>query len=121
MNTALTSLGYATGTLNDKLFAWAGDFGGTGNNLNDRLGEALIASTGSVGGKALVDTWMEALSVLGYDQPNLNDRLNAFWADGGNLINFIADLTTSIVPTIGSLVSFSRAGTGEATVTDFEV
>lgn len=79
--TALVNQGYS-GTVNDMLFAWLGDNGGSGT-LSDRwLG--MVRSQLSASDGQFNDLWYELLGNLGY-AGTLQDRELAFWAAGGNL------------------------------------
>lgn len=77
---SLNSQGYS-GSLNDMVYKWLGDNGGTGVHIDDRWYTFLIAQ-GAVGTgvSALMYYW---LGSLGYTGASLNDRWYSFWLDGG--------------------------------------
>lgn len=74
---ALIVLGY-TGAVNDMLYVYWLDQGGTGNTLNDRWFSALGALGRTEG--TLTDRWFEYLGSLGYTG-SINDREFRYWCD----------------------------------------
>lgn len=74
---ALRALGY-TGSVNDMLYVYWLDQGGTGNQLNDRWFSALGALGQTEG--SLNDRWYAYLGSLGYEG-QINDRETQYWCD----------------------------------------
>ena len=74
---ALRALGYE-GAVNDMLYVYWLDQGGTGGSLNDRWYSALAALGRTEG--SLSDRWFEYLGSLGYEG-RINDREFQYWCD----------------------------------------
>ena len=77
---ALRALGLE-GSVNDMLYIYWLNLGGTGNTLNDRWYSALEALGQTEG--SLNDRWYAYLGSLGYEG-QINDREKQYWCDGGN-------------------------------------
>ena len=70
-----------TGThINDALYQWASDNGGTGDHINDRMYSALIALGATAG--HINDMWFEFLTGQGYTGA-LSDMKRQYFIDNG--------------------------------------
>jgi hypothetical protein len=103
---------YGEGQLNDLMFQWAG--GQAGESLNDALYRYLGESGGT--GDQLNDRWYSALTNAGYDQASLPDKLQAFWCEGGGTFGLmpIAGWTglVNCLPVGGILFDNPKTATG---------
>lgn len=80
MFSALGAQGF-TGSISDRLLAYYRANGASSRNIDDALREMLIAQGATPA--HVNDMWYQVLGGLGFTG-SLNDRLSAFWADGGS-------------------------------------
>ena len=108
---ALEALGYTTGTLNDRLYAWLLDLTGlTTGTLND-LWYAMLTDLGYTG--TLNDMQVESWVAMGATSEEWNDAALYFWCDLGGVYG----PNVSISLASGGSCTYEPPGTTDCTAT----